>query len=170
MHSCRSSTAVLRHRVSSTRSHSPGPLPSLIHPVYWPVFGSQSLLNPRDHPRYLPPYHIDRTRSGPGGYRRVFRERARLPWPPLHFPSLRPWRSSGFTPSGPNANRRAGKKKRQARADCVRPSRVPTSLYTWKLNEANNVAIKKEVLWIMLYETYGEHRDTSPLQKETIPH
>ncbi len=37
MHSCcsaRSSTAVLRHRVSSTWSHSPGPLPSLIHPVY----------------------------------------------------------------------------------------------------------------------------------------
>jgi len=77
MHSCRSrsargSTAVLRHRVSSTRSHSPGPLPSLIHPVYWPV---QSLLNPQDHPRYLLPYRIDRTRPGPGGYRRVSRER-----------------------------------------------------------------------------------------------
>ncbi len=79
MHSCcsrsaRSSTAVLRHRVSSTRSHSPGPFPSLIHPVYWPVLGSQSLLNPRDHPRYLPPYPIDRTRPAPGGYRRVSQE------------------------------------------------------------------------------------------------
>jgi hypothetical protein len=91
MHSCRSrnaqsSTAVLRHWVSSTRSHSPGPLPSLIHPVYWPVLGSQSLLNPRDHPRYLPPYPIDRTRPGPRDYRHVSRERAWLPQPPLHFP------------------------------------------------------------------------------------
>jgi hypothetical protein len=112
MHCCRSlsarsSTAMLRHRVSSTRSHSPGPLPSLIHPVYWPVLGSQSLLNPRNHPRYLPPYPIDWTRPGPGGYRHVSRERAQLPRPPLHFPSLRPWRSSGFTPSRPSANRRA---------------------------------------------------------------
>jgi hypothetical protein len=61
MHNCRSrsarsSTAVLRHRVSSTRSHSPGPLPSLIHLVYWLMLGSQSLLNPHDHPRYLT-YH-----------------------------------------------------------------------------------------------------------------
>jgi len=32
--SARSSTAVLRHQVSSTQSHTPGPLPSLIHPVY----------------------------------------------------------------------------------------------------------------------------------------
>jgi hypothetical protein len=91
MHNCRSrsarsSTTVLRHRVSSTRSHSPGPLPDLIHPVYWPVLGSQSLLNPRDHPRYLPPYPIDRTRPGPGGYRRENDARARLPRPRLHFP------------------------------------------------------------------------------------
>jgi hypothetical protein len=80
MHNCRSrnarsSTTVLRHQVSSTRSHSPSPLPSLIQPVYWLVLGSQSLLNPRDHPRYLPPYPIDRTRPGPGGYRHVSRER-----------------------------------------------------------------------------------------------
>jgi hypothetical protein len=67
---------------SDTGFHPPG----LIHPVYWPVLGSQSLLNPRDHPRYLPPYPIDRTRPGPEGYRRVSRERARLPRPPLHFP------------------------------------------------------------------------------------
>ncbi|CAK9228934.1 unnamed protein product [Sphagnum troendelagicum] len=76
MHSCRSrsarsSIAVFRHRVSSTRSHSPSPLPGLIHPVYLPMLGSQSLLNPRDHPRYLPPYLIDWTRPGPEGYRRI---------------------------------------------------------------------------------------------------
>jgi len=33
-HSAQSSTAVLRHQVSSTRSHSPDPFPNLIHPVY----------------------------------------------------------------------------------------------------------------------------------------
>jgi len=73
---------MLRHRVSSTQSHSPGPLPGFIHPVYWFVLGSQSLLNPQDHPRYLPPYLIDWTRPGPGGYWRVSRERRPSPITP----------------------------------------------------------------------------------------
>jgi hypothetical protein len=43
------------------------------------------------------------------------------------------------------------------------PSPLSYNLYTWKLIEANNVAIKNEGLWIMPYKIHGEHRDNCPL-------
>jgi hypothetical protein len=87
---------------SNTGFHPPG----LIHPAYWPVLGSQSLLNPRDHPRYLPPCPIDRTRPGPGGYRCVSRERGLVLLGSQSL--LNPWDHPRYLPPYPIDRTRLG--------------------------------------------------------------